>query len=108
VQPPAGGGQTVTVTTTANQSTVSLHVGDTLEVSLPSMYVPPTVSSGAVLVASDVTGGYPTLQPLVAHYLAVAQGQTDVSTISDAACNHQPTPCPSPQVRWVVHVTVTS
>jgi hypothetical protein len=85
-----------------------LHVGDTLVVSLPSMYVPPTLSSGAALVASDVTGGYPTGQPLVARYLAVAQGQADVSTITDAACNHQPMPCPSPQVRWVVHVAVAA
>jgi hypothetical protein len=105
--PPTGGGQTVTVTTTANQSTVSLHVGDTLVVSLPSPYLPPTVSPSGALVASDVTGGYPTGQPMVAHYAAVAPGQVDVSTLTDAACNHQPLPCPSPQVRWVVHVTVT-
>jgi hypothetical protein len=107
-KPPTGGGRTVTVTQAENMSTVSLHVGDTLVVSLPSMFAPPTVTSSAALVSDQIVGGYPSDQPLVARYLAVAQGQADVSTISDSACNHQPTPCPSPQVRWMVHVTVTA
>lgn len=105
---PSGTGQTVTVTQTDNTSTVALRVGDTLEVSLPSMYTPPTVAPSGFLVRSDLTGGYPTGQPLLVRYVAVAAGQADVSTISDGECLHLPTPCPSPQVRWVVHVTVTA
>jgi hypothetical protein len=99
-------GQTVTVTTADNQSTVRLRAGDTLVVSLPSAYVPPALSASGVLVQRDVAGGYPTGQPLLARYLATAVGQTDVTTRTDDPCNHLPTPCPSPSVRWTIHITV--
>jgi hypothetical protein len=102
------GGQTVTVTTADNTRAVNLRVGDTLAVTLPSMYVPPRVTSIGVLVAVDVAGGYPTNQPLVAHYVAAAAGRADVSSYTDFACNHDPTPCPAPIMTWVVHVTVTA
>jgi hypothetical protein len=102
---PTGG--TVTVTTTDNRATVNLHAGDRLVVSLPSNYDPPTVTPGGVLVQADLTGGYPTGQPLLAGYLAVASGQADVTTRTDAACLHAPTPCPSPQIPWTVHVVVS-
>jgi hypothetical protein len=104
--PPAG--SLVTVTTANNNATVSLHVGDTLLVSLPAMYQPPKVATAGVLQPDGITGGYPTGQPLQARYLAVAPGQTTVSTVTDAACIHQATPCPSPQVPWTLHVTVTN
>jgi hypothetical protein len=77
-------------------------------VSLPSDYLPPNVAPAGVLVQRDVVGGYPSAQPLVARYVADAAGQADVSTRTDAACNHAPTPCPSPSVPWTVHVTVTA
>jgi len=102
------GGQTVTVTTADNTHAVNLRVGDTLVVNLPSMYVPPQVTSTGVLIAGGVTGGYPTNQPLVGHYTAAAAGSTDVSSHTDAACNYDPMPCPSPTMSWVVHVTVTA
>lgn len=102
------GGQTVTVGTADNLSTVSLHVGDTLVVSLNATYDPPKLSVNGVLTAGTVTGGYPTTQPLNAQYVATAAGQVDVSTTTDAACFHQPTPCPSPAIPWKVHVTVAS
>jgi hypothetical protein len=103
-----GSGQTVTVTQADNQRSIALAVGDVLVVDLPAMYLPPTVtpSTGALSLA-EVSGGYPTPQPLIARYLAVGPGQADVTTISDAACNHEPTPCPSPQVPWSLHVTVS-
>ena len=101
-------GQTVTVSTADNQSTVRLHVGDTLVVSLALNYVPPTLSAGGVLVRRDSTGGYPTGQPLVTRYLAAAAGTVQVSTITDTACNHAPTPCPSPQIPWTVTAIVTA
>jgi len=97
---------TVAVTYGSNRSTVSLHVGDVLWVSLPARFPPPAVSGG-VLVPQDVTGGYPSDQPMIAHYLAKAPGQLDLSTLSDIACNHDPTPCPWPSMPWTVHVIVT-
>ncbi|MET8147220.1 cellulose binding domain-containing protein [Actinoplanes sp. NPDC049668] len=106
--PPSGpAGQTVTVSAADNRSTVRLRVGDALVVSLASNYLPPALSTVGVLVARDSAGGYPTGQPLVARYLAAAAGTVEVSTLTDIACNHQPTPCPSPQVPWAVTVTVT-
>lgn len=104
----AADGQTVTVTAADNQRTVNLRVGDTLVVSLASNYVPPKLSAAGVLVPRDSTGGYPTDQPLVARYAAAAAGTVTVSTVTDAACNHEPTPCPSPQVPWSVTVSVTA
>jgi hypothetical protein len=101
-------GPTVIVSAADNQKTVNLHVGDTLVVSLASNYVPPKLSAAGVLVLQDSTGGYPTGQPLVARYVAVATGTVGVSTVTDAQCNHEPTPCPSPQVPWAVTVKVTA
>jgi hypothetical protein len=105
---PPGGGSDVTVGQADNQSTVRLHVGDTLVVSLASNYLPPKLSTAGVLVQSDTAGGYPTGQPLLTRYLAAAAGTVNVSTLTDIACNHQPTPCPSPQVPWTITVTVTA
>jgi Cellulose binding domain len=101
-------GQTVTVSTPDNNGTVRLHVGDALVVSLSSSYVPPSLSTAGVLVQRDIAGGYPTNQPLVVHYAATSPGKVDVSTYTDIACNHEPTPCPSPPVPWVVTVIVTA
>ncbi len=102
------GGQTVTVTTADNGRALGLRVGDTLVVSLPSQYDPPPSNTGGVLVQRDVTGGYPTNQPLVAHYLATAPGQADLTTYTDYPCDHDPTPCPGPIMRWTIHLTVTA
>ncbi|WP_426512592.1 cellulose binding domain-containing protein [Dactylosporangium sp. McL0621] len=101
-------GRTVTVTQADNAGTVTLRTGDTLVVSLPAMYGPPTVAPAGVLALAGSTGGYPTGQALLARYTAAAVGRADVSTVSDAACLHQPIPCPSPQVPWRLHVTVTA
>jgi hypothetical protein len=101
-------GQTVTVTTADNGRALSLRVGDTLVVSLPSQYDPPPSNTGGVLVQRDVSGGYPTNQPLVVHYTASAPGQADVTTYTDNPCDHDPTPCPGPIMRWTIHVSVTT
>jgi len=101
-------GRTVTVGKADNRTTVNLRVGDTLVVSLPAEYQPTTVKPTGVLAAVSVTGGYPTGQPLVARYQAISPLQADVSTITDGACIHLPTPCPSPQWPWTVHVVVTN
>jgi hypothetical protein len=101
-------GQTVTVRVADNQSTVRLHVGDTLVVSLTRLHLPPKLSAPGVLVLLDVIDGYPTDYPLLARYAATAPGTVDVSTTTDIACNHAPTPCPSPSVPWAVHVVVTA
>jgi hypothetical protein len=104
----AATGQTVTVSTADNHGAVRLRVGDTLVVSLASNYLPPTLSAAGVLVPRDTAGGYPTGEPLVARFVAAAAGTVDVSTRTDTACNHAPTPCPSPQIPWTVAVTVTA
>lgn len=101
-------GQTVIVSAADNRGAVRLHVGDALVVSLASNYLVPTLSTAAVLVPGDSAGGYPTGQPLVARYVAAAAGTVEVSTRTDIACNHEPTPCPSPPVPWAVTVTVTA
>jgi hypothetical protein len=100
--------QTVTVTAADNGRAVSLRVGDTLVVSLPSQYDPPPSNTGGVLVQRDVSGGYPTNQPLVAHYTAAVPGQAVVTTYTDNPCDHDPTPCPGPIMRWTIQVTVTA
>jgi hypothetical protein len=100
-------GRTVTVTTADNGSTTTLFVGDTLVVSLPAEYQPPAVVPGGVLVQRDATGGYPTGRPFLAHYAVTTLGEVDLSSVTDAACVHGPTPCPTPQIPWKVHVTVT-
>ncbi|MEU1754171.1 cellulose binding domain-containing protein [Micromonospora matsumotoense] len=105
--PPTGSGQTVVVTAPDNQRDLTLRVGDSLVVSLASNYLPPTVTPTGVVAPGEVTGGYPSGQPLIARYQAATPGRVDVATITDNLCRHSPTPCPSPQVRWVVHVTVT-
>ncbi len=106
--PPPASGTPVVVTEADNNKTISLHVGDTLAVRLAAMYQAPTVTPAGVLTLESINGGYPNPMPLVANYRAAAPGQADVTTLSDAACNHDPMPCPSPQVRWTIHVTVTA
>ncbi|MFB9239165.1 cellulose binding domain-containing protein [Plantactinospora siamensis] len=108
VAPPPGTGQTVTVTAADNQKTVALRVGDTLVVSLPKEYQPTKVAPDGVLAQTSVSGGYPSGQPLVARYRASAAGTADLSTVTDADCMHQPTPCPTPSIPWKLHVTVTA
>lgn len=99
-------GPTVTVTTADNQSSITLFVGETLAVSLPAEYQPPAVVPDGVLVLRDTTGGYPTGRPFLAHYAVTGLGQVDLSSMTDAACVHGPTPCPTPQIPWKLHVTV--
>ncbi len=105
---PSATPKTVTVTEANNRASIGLHVGDILRVNLAAMYWPPTLGTSGVLRLLNVTGGYPTGQQLLARYTAVALGQLDISTISDATCLHQATPCPSPQLPWTVHITVTT
>jgi hypothetical protein len=100
-------GQTVTLTQIDNTRMLSLHVGDLLVVNLPSMYRPLTLSNPGLLLQRDTTGGYPTGQPLTTRYTAAIQGRTDLSTVTDNACMHQPMPCPTPAVPWTVHIAVT-
>ncbi|GAA0582550.1 hypothetical protein GCM10010172_79580 [Paractinoplanes ferrugineus] len=103
----AADGHTVVVTAADNLKTVRLSIGDTLVVSLAWNYLPPKLSTPGVLVEREVTGGYPTGQPLTARYVATAAGTVEVSTKTDIACNHEPTPCPSPTVPWKVTAVVT-
>jgi hypothetical protein len=103
---PPSNGRTVTIGRADNLSSITLETGDTLVVNLPSDYQPPTIAPGGILVQQDATGGYPTNQPFVGHYAAVNTGQVDLSSITDSACIHGPSPCPTPRTTWKVHVTV--
>jgi hypothetical protein len=100
-------GNSHTVTTADNQKTISIVSGDILQVSLPAQYVPPTLAPDGILALTSVTGGYPTGQPLVAFYVTRAPGVVDIKSYTDIACNHEPTPCPSPSVPWTLHVIVS-
>jgi hypothetical protein len=104
VNPPSSGGQIITLTRADTQRGLGLHVGDQLIVSLPSQYDVPTLSSDGVLTRTEVVGGYPTGQPLAAHYVVVAPGRTRITAVPDNPCIHQSTPCPTPQTPWFVDV----
>ena len=101
-------GTTVTATESSNQTTIALVVGQTLVVSLPSNYQPPAVVPSGVLAQRGVVGGYPTGQPLVAMFVAVAPGHVTISTMTDAQCLHTTPRCAMPQRLWTLHVTVTA
>ncbi|MFI5908452.1 cellulose binding domain-containing protein [Dactylosporangium sp. NPDC051541] len=102
--PPTG--QIVTLTQVDNGRFLSLHVGDLLVVNLRSAYRPLEQTNPGRLLLRDTTGGYPTGQPLTARYTAAIEGPTDLGTVTDNPCMHQPTPCPTPAVPWSVHITV--
>lgn len=89
----------------ANQTTVTLYLGQTLGVSLPAEYRPFTSSAGPLsLLASS--GGDPTGQPLNELFQAVNVGSTTLHTEFDFPCTHDPTPCPGPYRPWTVRVNV--
>ena len=46
-------------------------------------------------------------EPLRATYLVVGTGEATITSYTDIACNHDPTPCPSPSVRWTLRLTVS-
>jgi hypothetical protein len=102
-----GAGVNYDVTAADNLSTLTMVSGDFLRVSLPSLYVSPTVTPDGILNLVSVTGGYPTADPLVALYVAHTTGKVDVASYTDIACNHEPMPCPSPSVSWLLHVVVS-
>ncbi len=95
----------VTLTEADDQSTVALHVGQTVIVELGADYRPITAPSSP-LVQLSTTGGYPTGQPLVATFRAAALGTGVLSTGTDYACLHYPNPCAVPQKGWTVRVNV--
>lgn len=98
--------QSVTLTESDSRSTVAVHLGQVITVELRADYRPITVTNPA-LVQESTSGGYPTGQPLVETYRAVAPGVVDLSTVTDAACLHAlPYPCAIPQEEWTVHVDV--
>ncbi len=98
---------TVTLTQADSRGTVTVHVGQTVVVSLSADFRPVT-ESGTALALVSTTGGYPSGQPLLATYRAAALGAVDLNTITDNACLHAPMPCAIPQMLWTVHVTVVS
>jgi hypothetical protein len=103
-----GSGQTFTVTAADNQRTINAHTGDIVVVYLAdNYYVPPTATPSSVIELTSISGGYPSTEPLRAVYILLGTGEATIATYSDIACNHVPTPCPSPSVRWTLHITVS-
>lgn len=98
---------TVTVTESDDEAVITLLIGQTLVVSLPSSYQPPAVVPENVLVQRCVDGGYPTGRPLVVGFVAAAPGQATISTITDARCLHTSPRCAIPQRLWRIHIVVT-
>jgi len=97
----------VTLTNGDSRTTVTVHVGQTINVQLGADFRPITLS-GTGLTQASSSGGFPTGQPLLATYRASAVGSADLNTISDYACLHDPVPCGRPQTLWSVHVNVVS
>ena len=106
--PPPPPPPTVTLTLADAGSTINLQVGQTFAVSLDSPWHPEFISSPAVALVS-ATGGYPTSQPLLATYQAVAVGSAQTFLITDFACLHDPVnPCHVAQEEISFSVNVTS
>ncbi len=100
-------GADVTVSGGDSGITVTLLVGQTLAVSLPSYFDPPAVT-GPALVQLSSTGGYPTGQSVAARYRAATPGLVDLTSQTDSDCQHQSPPCAAPVYLWRVHVNVIS
>jgi hypothetical protein len=97
----------VTVSGGDSGITVTLLVGQTLAVSLPSYFDPPAVT-GTALVELSSTGGYPTGQSVAARYRAATPGTVDVASQTDGDCEHLSPPCEEPVYQWRVHVNVVN
>jgi len=87
-------------------STVELKVGESFRVELDANYQPATARPDGVLERTSETGGYPTGQPMIAVFKAIAAGQADVESTTDYACLHATPRCALPQQLWMVHVVV--
>jgi hypothetical protein len=99
-------GQSRTLTESDSGTTVTIRVGDVLDVSLPSEYHQPE-ASGTVLVRTSADGGYPTGKRATATFKAAHAGSTDISSSTDYECLHTTPQCGIPQRLWTVHVIVT-
>lgn len=94
-----------TVTESDSGATVTLTVGETLAVVLPSQYDPPN-SSGPAMVRESSSGGYPSGNELHATFRAASAGRADITSTTDYPCLHTTPRCEIAQRIWVVHVIV--
>ena len=112
--PVAANGRTaqpqLVVTNADNGKSYSLHRGDTLEVRLSGgtyHWSPPMSSNEAVLrrtaVATGTTDG-----GAWASFLAVADGQADVTSTGDPPCRQSTPPCMAPSQLFRVSLRVTN
>lgn len=89
--------------------TIRVKVGDTVVVRLPGGadggFHWPASTSGAVQ-RQTASGGYPSPQPVVAHFVAARKGRADLQATNDFTCFHATPPCLPPQDRWLVHLVV--
>jgi hypothetical protein len=97
----ASGGQIIGVTVTNTSATTTMKwatawtLGAGQRVGWAWNAVVTTSSRGATAVNTSYNG-------------VLAPGTVDVSTTTDIACNHDPMPCPSPSVPWLIHVVVSA
>lgn len=93
------------LTKSGSGATVQLSIGETVRVSLPAEYDPPT-ATGNALARSAASGGYPTRRPVNAAFTAVRGGRADITTATDYPCLHATPSCGIAQSLWVAHVIV--
>jgi hypothetical protein len=101
--PTYNGGRTLTAGDTG--ATLQLSVGESVSVSLPAEYDPPT-TTGDALIRTATTGGYPTKRPVDATFTAARAGRVDITSPTDYACLYVTPKCSIAQRLWLVHVIV--
>jgi hypothetical protein len=97
---------TVTVSEFDAGKTISLRVGQKLEVRLGADYRPATATPDGILDRTSASGGYPTKEPMVATFVARAAGNARVESSTDYACLHATPSCALPQQLWSVGIIV--
>jgi hypothetical protein len=105
--PPPSGDTEIHLTLADNQRGISVLIGRTIRVDLPSYFHQPTVS-GPALSPVQVSGGYPTGLPMTAVYRVAAFDQVDLTTHTDDPCHYQTPPCGAPIQVWTVHIYVVA
>lgn len=101
--PPPAAGETLTEEDAG--TTVTLKVGESVRVSLPSDYHRPE-AQGTSVERTAASGGYPTGSPATATFTAVAKGNAEISSTTDYACLHATPSCALPQQLWSVQIRV--
>ena len=95
-----------TLTAADDGSTVIVHPGETVSVTLTGLWDRPAGSRPGELRTEWVTGAYPSRGPLRFRVRAVVRGRSFVSVASDMGCFHVTPPCRAAVRVWRVLVIV--